>query len=356
MEKKNNYVEIGNVGKIIIPEKFKRKIDVLHKEIGATEWSGILVYKTLVKSVKSLKDLVFRAEDIFLMDIGTAAATTYKYDGDVVDMYDNIPQAMEMNIGHCHSHHSMSTSFSNVDMEEIAENTKHYNYYLSLIVNFDGKYKCKLAIPTKVETKAEYTLRDRDGKTRKVTVSENKDVVILGELSVTMEYKNSVDQWFTDRIVQVKTKCTPKPIEKKAANVSVKYFKDDIPKEKNKYSDWWDESLDLFIVNMLTYRDYNIEEYKKEKMSVYEATKELETFTEDDFSQYIKNMENNISITHYNVYGGNAVYMEIEHLKSAIKTLKNYTSISSTGKERLNRVIENIEGYIKYSEQFTYGD
>lgn len=99
---KNSYTEIGNVGKIIIPEKLKRKIDVLHREIGATEWSGILIYKTLVKSVKSLQNLAFRAEDIFLMDIGSAAYTTYNYDGAVVDMYDKIPQAMEMNIGHMH--------------------------------------------------------------------------------------------------------------------------------------------------------------------------------------------------------------------------------------------------------------
>ena len=96
------YTEIGNVGKIIIPEKLKRKFDFLHKSIGNTEWSGILIYKTLVKSVKSLQNLVFRAEDIFLMDIGVATYTSYNYDGDVVTMYDTIPHAMDMNIGHVH--------------------------------------------------------------------------------------------------------------------------------------------------------------------------------------------------------------------------------------------------------------
>ena len=94
--------EIASIGKFIISSQLKKKIDYLHRVVGNVEWSGILVYETVTTDMSELKDLVFIGLDIYPMNIGTGAATEFKYGTSIVDVYDNIPEAMESNIGMVH--------------------------------------------------------------------------------------------------------------------------------------------------------------------------------------------------------------------------------------------------------------
>jgi len=97
-------VDIQSIGKFIVSEKLKEKIDYLHRVVGSVEWSGILVYKIESGSIKDMENLVFTGVNLYPMDIGSAAFTTFKYDSALMDMYDVIPEAMEMNLGLVHTH------------------------------------------------------------------------------------------------------------------------------------------------------------------------------------------------------------------------------------------------------------
>lgn len=97
-------INIGKIGKIIIPDNMKKHIDFLHNSIGRTEWSGILFYKHTSGKIGDFKDLVFEAIDLFLMDIGTSGYTSFEYDKDIIQAYDNIPESMECLTGLIHTH------------------------------------------------------------------------------------------------------------------------------------------------------------------------------------------------------------------------------------------------------------
>lgn len=124
------------------------QINFLHKKVGKTEWSGILLYSHKEGSIEDADDLVMVAEQIFLMDIGTAAGTEYINDIDsILEMVERYPryEQGELKIGHIHSHHNMDAYFSNVDMDELQINSPSHNYYLSLIVNFKSKPVAKIS-------------------------------------------------------------------------------------------------------------------------------------------------------------------------------------------------------------------
>ena len=64
----NSKIEVNNiptVGRIIISNKLKNKIDFLHRKVGKLEWSGILIYKFESGVIENMKDLIFRAVDLY---------------------------------------------------------------------------------------------------------------------------------------------------------------------------------------------------------------------------------------------------------------------------------------------------
>jgi proteasome lid subunit RPN8/RPN11 len=137
--------EMESKGRLILPVEIINQIMYLHSSIGKTEWSGLLLYDVISGNPSKPSDFVLKAKHIFLMDVGSAAYTEYETDGDIVDLYDNIEGAMEMKMGHVHSHHDMSAFFSGTDTDELMQNADKHNYYLSLIVNFSGNYVAKVA-------------------------------------------------------------------------------------------------------------------------------------------------------------------------------------------------------------------
>jgi hypothetical protein len=93
---------IGTIGKIVVTEQLKNQIDYLHRNVGSTEWSGILVYKHTGGDIKKMKNLVFETNNVYLMDIGTSAATDFNYGAETMALYDLIPEAIESSISLMH--------------------------------------------------------------------------------------------------------------------------------------------------------------------------------------------------------------------------------------------------------------
>jgi proteasome lid subunit RPN8/RPN11 len=139
--------------KFTISRLAQEKIDELHRLVRYnTEWSGFMLLKTnkVFNNLDMLKGLQVEVEDIILADEGTATYTEADMSSYVEYISEN-PSKMMQPIGYIHSHNSMSCFFSNTDIEELCINAAHYALYVSLIVNYDGKYVCKGAFLAEVE-------------------------------------------------------------------------------------------------------------------------------------------------------------------------------------------------------------
>ena len=116
------------------------------------------MFSVVEGSISDPENLKLKAEALWPLDIGTAGATEYDPGEAMLDMYDAHPNAdpeihgeNAWRLGHIHTHHKMSAYFSSTDINELEENVAHYNYYVSLIVNFSGKYDCRIALQVKTE-------------------------------------------------------------------------------------------------------------------------------------------------------------------------------------------------------------
>ena len=222
-------ITIDSIGKLVIPQNVQDNIDKLHKKVGAIEWSGALFYKITKGDFKKLKDLEFTALFVYPMDIGNHTYTEFNYDEKLLPAYDLCEEALEAHRGLIHTHSSMNAFFSHTDMTELTTNANKYNFYLSLIVNFDGKYVCKIAFPSKVKSNNDYTIKGPDGKPLGFKNNKEEDIIIISDL--TIEKPTPIVEkgdWLDDLIVELKK---PKKVElKKEYNQYNNYFRNNMSK------------------------------------------------------------------------------------------------------------------------------
>lgn len=192
--------ELQGKGKLIITKKLQGQIDYLHDKIGSFEWIGILLYTKEEGSIADPSSVVIKAHKMFAMDIGTSAHTTAKLDAEaVLDIYDRVPDIMELKQGLIHTHHNMDTFFSGEDWSELNDNTPNHNYYLSLIVNFKGVYQAKIALMADLSTAFNYVDCDdspiHSKSEKKVLMTFSMDIIKEGE---------EVDEDFKKRYLELK--------------------------------------------------------------------------------------------------------------------------------------------------------
>lgn len=212
MDKKTQ--ELGTIGKIVLDEEIINVIDNLHSAIGSTEWSGILFYKLTKGNLFQMKDLEFTVDFIFPMNIGSHTYTEFEYSGKVMDAYDINENLINSNSGMVHTHHNMQAFFSNTDSDELLSNATNFNYYLSLIVSFDRKYKCKVAFPSKTKVLYNSSIKGTDGKLINIKSSTEEDIILIGDLDIDMPTKFNSINWLNKRIDELKKEKTAiKPVQ-----------------------------------------------------------------------------------------------------------------------------------------------
>lgn len=201
-----NRVEAVGKGKLIISPKLQGQIDYLHDKVINTEWIGVLLYKKVAGDITDPNTLVLRADKVFLMDIGTSGHTQATMGGEeVLNMYDQVPDIMELKQGLIHTHHTMDAFFSGEDWSELNDNTPLHNYYLSLIVNYKGAYVAKVAYMAEVNNEFKFNnCEDQpviNTVSRRVMVHINMDIYKEAE---------EVDELFRDRYDYIKKSKMPK--------------------------------------------------------------------------------------------------------------------------------------------------
>jgi len=213
-------IELEGNGQLILPDHIVTQINYLHGKVGKEEWSGMLLYDVISGTPAKPDGFVLEAKHIFLMDIGTAAYTEYETDGDIVDIYDNLEDAMEWKTGHIHTHHDMGTFFSGTDMSELNDNVDKHNYYLSLIVNFAGTFSAKVAFLSDTDN-SELNFIDDSGKRQNFKVPNPLKNMVTIEMDI---YYGMKDDFFYNRYHQVVKKIEA-AAKAKAAAVSKKWGK-----------------------------------------------------------------------------------------------------------------------------------
>jgi len=190
-------------GKLILPPHILSQITFLHSHCGTDEWSGFLLYDVIKGNPSKPEGFELEVKHIFLMDIGSAAYTEYQPDGDIVDLYDQIPEAMEQKLGHIHTHHSGGTYFSGTDMDELHTNVDKHNYYLSLIVNFNGNYAAKVVFLSDMHTTSKMNFVNDAGVLKHFKQSKVEKHMVEIEMRIFFE---GLGGFFSDRLKQVNEK------------------------------------------------------------------------------------------------------------------------------------------------------
>jgi hypothetical protein len=185
-------------GTILISPRLAAEIISLHKACGRDEWSGILIFEPIVEELVDCSKYVARAIAVYPMHFGNATYTEYGVGTEILDLYEKFPQADPANgtptykLAQIHSHHYMSTFFSGTDDQELRDNASKYEYYLSLIVNIDGKYAAKIAF--EAEMPQDVKMKDR------VIPQPPKQILAMFDLDVQMEH----EAWFQDKVDDLK--------------------------------------------------------------------------------------------------------------------------------------------------------
>lgn len=127
------------VGKLIVEKALEEQIRLMCALSPSKEWSGVLFY-TAEGSIEK-KDVVIRAKNFFLMDLGTGGYTEFKLGEDpsiARFMVDN--NLFDCKSGLIHSHCNFSTFFSGTDTSTLKKEGESMPNFVSLVVNNAGKY------------------------------------------------------------------------------------------------------------------------------------------------------------------------------------------------------------------------
>lgn len=198
-------VSLTGKGKLILTQELQDQIDYLHKKVGSVEWCGILFYTKESGEIHNPENFVLKAQQIYPMNIGSEAYTEAEIEGlDIIDMYEKVPGAERMKQGLIHTHHRMATFFSGTDMSELHDNAPLHNYYLSLIVNFDGNYTAKIAYIATVSNKNTMIFNDSEDKERSVSSESERKVLVMMDLDIVKPvFQEVVPEYFQERYLQL---------------------------------------------------------------------------------------------------------------------------------------------------------
>lgn len=183
-----------------VSSKVLKQIKFLTSRISSVEWSGVLFY-SVTDDIDLPSKFQITLEYIFLMDKGTGGSTEYDYDEELIDFRIENPESLEWKIGHIHSHNSMGTYFSTTDTEELEDNVKFHNYYLSVIVNNALDIDGKIAFLGKLEDGVmPYECKTGEGKSYKLEITaKEEDIMFIYDCQIYTE-EIIMEDSFVDRL------------------------------------------------------------------------------------------------------------------------------------------------------------
>lgn len=183
--------------KLLLSKELQLQVELAHKRAGNREWSGVLFF-TVVKPSDNPGELQLKAEMFFPMDIGSEAFTTFDANHELLEIYRKYPEAMNMQTGLIHTHHTMNAFFSGTDDGTLIENAKFYPFYLSLIMSMASAPVARVAVQWTVHTKGTETVIKGTEKQVK-EFDEKVDQVFYWDCEILRETPRPME-WFAERL------------------------------------------------------------------------------------------------------------------------------------------------------------
>lgn len=264
------------------------------------EWSGVLF-------LEHISEKEFVAKYILPVDIGSSGYTEFK--NRTIDMQSIVNEfPMDWVIGDgllqgfVHSHHSMTTSPSGVDIQEFADSIDSYKdkLYISLIVNHHGKYSCRAGFLTNQT----FNFHSEIGS-KNLSV-KGSQLVIVDEMNVLMpwEWESQEHDEFVNRICEHVKKIAPTTTGYQYnANSRFKNLTDSdnktpsYGKQQSMFYNYeedidtvWDPYLQKYVAKAKD--KSNKKDKNKEVLSFEEKKKQLLTFL-DQYNRYLVLVMNN---------------------------------------------------------------
>lgn len=185
------------------------QIKYLCSRIHTVEWSGVLFYK-VEGTIKDPSNMKITLVDILPMDKGSTATTSFNMDSRYDDyLMEEHPEYLEngYQTALIHSHHNMEVYFSSTDDEELIDNTKTHNYYLSLIVNNNMDFVAKVAFRGEIAYSIpvlDIQALDENGTSYKIADSKEKiytqSQVYAYDCDIEVEDTSTVDKSFISKV------------------------------------------------------------------------------------------------------------------------------------------------------------
>jgi hypothetical protein len=209
----------------------------------------------------------------------------------------------------------MGAFFSGTDTKELKDNAKSYNYYISLVVDFKEEYKCKIVFPSKSTTTYMNKIKDLNGNTVEIPVVKEEVVLLEGDLSIEMITNNTVDTWVQNRLFEIQ--------EKKRKELATTY---PVIGTHKTYPSLWDykeeitpmnslNKIEEFFIELITFGSNKNYDFKT-------ALNDLKSLNEDEIKIFIDDLDSNIAILHFNIFGEDEGYYN--HITSVIEILNKY--------------------------------
>lgn len=256
-------LSLSNKPKVVVTQKLKNQIDWLHEKCGATEWSGELITSE-TNTINDLDNWTIKCEDIFLVDVGTSAYTSYEVDkggfksADIIDLYDSYPGLLDgtQKAQHIHTHHSMQSFFSGTDWSQLEDRGVLSNYFLMLIVNFKGEYVAKVAFKAEKSGKDAVELNfanNLDGRAPLTLAGQSaKEVLVVMDCIIEFETpEKTVEDSFSARYDAVKAALAEEAAKRTYTPAYVPYTGYGIaPKRTWRQTEFtaWDDEIDELTV------------------------------------------------------------------------------------------------------------
>lgn len=191
---------------MVVTEKVENKIRYICQQLPTVEWSGVLFYTTQ----GSFKDnnLKIICQDIYLMDVGSAAYTEFNMSPEVISYMTENPELLDYQSGLIHSHNQMATFFSGTDVATLKEEGTDRNHFVSLIVNNEGTYTAaitrKISITRNVDEEIQYDSFNGEKVTENSSYVEEDSEFEYFPLKITIEGEKEENKILKARLEEIK--------------------------------------------------------------------------------------------------------------------------------------------------------
>lgn len=326
-------------------ENFLNQSSYLCSRISEVEWSGILFYSETEGSIDNPDTLVLTLESIYPVDKGSKAYTGFDTaDSDIMAFLMNNPNLLEMNQGFIHSHNSMKAFFSGTDMDELRDNCKNHNYYLSVIVNNVSDIVAKVA----VYVEDEYSVQGTRVKMNSLGQAVKKSYTIpTGRRSIMEHYdckiirpEALVSDWFKERTDEIIKQAEAKKIPPKTGvqgDLFPNFFQPKTVTSPTPVS-----FVAKFIMLDLEYSEFTFDAMKELEAQIKELGEDY-----DIQAEYLDSFD-----VMFDEYFTNGIVSEIEVVNQIQKLIQNYKSSFPTAytvmQEVCNSLLEGVEDEDEY--------